>query len=212
LKRDGAASLAVLAVTSGKGGVGKTTTALGLAGAAARAGDRPVVVDADRDCPDLATMAGTDGGGLARFADGAPVDVAGTRIDGATVLGARFDDDALAAALERLTDAGRPVLLDCPAGAGAPVAAPLRAAERSLVVVRRTERALVDGRKAATLARRLDAAPVGVVVSRAERVDGVGAVFDAPVLDAVPETARERPWRAETPYEALYRAYERRNA
>jgi septum site-determining protein MinD len=204
-----AATDAVLAVTGGKGGVGKTTTALGLAAAAARAGRRPVVVDADRDCPDLATVSDTDGGGLARLAAGEPLGVAGTLTAGVTVLGARFDTNpgALSSALERLTDTERPVFLDCPAGAGRPAATPLRHAAGSVVVTRRTERALVDGRKTAAMARRLDAAPRGVIVSRVDAAGNVAEMFDVPVLGCVPDVERCSPWRAaESAYDAVYAA------
>ena len=205
----------MLAVTGGKGGVGKTTTALGLAAAAARAGRRPVVVDADRDCPDLATVTGTDGDGLARLAAGEPLGVAGTLTAGVTVLGARFDTDSgvLSTAMERLADTNRPVFLDCPAGAGRPAAKPLRRAAASVVVTRRTERAIVDGRKASAMARRLGAEPRGVVVSRGDATDRVAATFDAPVLGCVPDVGRCSPWRAaRSAYDAVYAELARPNA
>ncbi|MFC7080128.1 MinD/ParA family ATP-binding protein [Halorussus caseinilyticus] len=48
----------MLAVAGGKGGAGKTTTALGLAGALARQRRTVVAADADREMPDLHAMAG----------------------------------------------------------------------------------------------------------------------------------------------------------
>ncbi|MFC7175553.1 MinD/ParA family ATP-binding protein [Halosegnis marinus] len=202
----------MLAITGGKGGVGKTTTALGLAAAAARAGDRPVVVDADRDCPNLAVAAGTDGKGLGRLAAGDPLRVAGTRVAGVTVLGARPGEDAFPEAADRLAAADRPVVLDCPAGAGEPTAAPLAAADRSVVVARRTRRALADGRKAAAMARRLGATPAGVVLSRAERVGRAERVFETTVLERVPRTDGPAPWRRHRPvYDRLYRSLRRQN-
>lgn len=204
----------MLAVTGGKGGVGKTTTALGVAAAAARAGARPVVLDADRDCPDLAAAAGTDGRGLSRLADGDSLRVAGTTVAGVTVLGARVGvESEVDTALDRLAEADRLVIADCPAGAGRPVARALRHASEALVVVRPTRRALVDGRKAAAMARRLDAPPVGVAVSRAERAPRVASLFDAPLSGCVPRVADARPWRAaERAHERLYRSFERQNA
>ena len=60
----------MLAVAGGKGGVGRTTTTLGLAAAAARVGYAPVVVDANRDCPDLARRATVDPAGVETLAAG----------------------------------------------------------------------------------------------------------------------------------------------
>lgn len=48
----------MLAVAGGKGGSGKTTTALGLAGAFAQRRRRPLVVDCDLDAPNLHLRAG----------------------------------------------------------------------------------------------------------------------------------------------------------
>jgi septum site-determining protein MinD len=48
----------MLAVAGGKGGAGKTTTTLGLAGALARQRKTVLAADADREMPDLHAMAG----------------------------------------------------------------------------------------------------------------------------------------------------------
>lgn len=50
----------MLAVAGGKGGVGKTTTALAIGCVLAEHGDRPLVADLDRDMPDLARRAGIE--------------------------------------------------------------------------------------------------------------------------------------------------------
>src|SRR6056297_615748 len=59
-KRDAAHTLAMLAIAGGKGGCGKTTTAVGLARAFASLGADPLVVDADLDMPDLHHRTGVD--------------------------------------------------------------------------------------------------------------------------------------------------------
>ena len=203
----------MLAITGGKGGVGKTTTALGLAAAAARRGREPIVVDGDSDLPDLATVAGTDGKGLARFARGDTPSVAGTQVAGVTVLGARLGDDGLVEpALRRLSDARRFVVVDCPAGAGEPAALPLTYATRSVVVTTGTERALADGQKAADMAGRLGA-PLVCVARCSSDTDGrIADGFDVPVVP-VPAVAAGRQWRGvETAYGRLYERITRQNA
>ncbi|MFB6218937.1 MAG: AAA family ATPase, partial [Halobacteriaceae archaeon] len=49
----------MLAVCGGKGGVGRTTTAVGLGAALAGHHRATLVVDADADMPDLHALAGT---------------------------------------------------------------------------------------------------------------------------------------------------------
>lgn len=188
----------MLAITGGKGGVGKTTTTMGLAAALARAGRSPVVLDADRDLPDLAAVAGVDPEGVRAFADGASAAAAGTVVDGVTVLGARPAPPVvdLHAALDRLARADRPVLVDCPAGAGRVHALALDAADRSLLVASPTAASATDAMKTAALAHRLDAAPVGLLLNRASRAPGFGRAFDCELLSTVSPVDAPRPWRA----------------
>jgi len=89
------------------------------------------------------------------------------------------------------------VLLDCPAGASADAAAPLRAADRTVLVSTPRERSLRDAAKTAAMARELDAPPVAVVLVRSEgRVDpsellGCDAVVHVPELSEPPLETEE---------------------
>lgn len=167
----------MLAIAGGKGGCGKTTTALGLARGLATLGARPVVVDADTDMPDLHHRAETDRTpGVAAAADSArPADVAqpSRRFPGVDILPCCKADAATAASvLDRLAGCQRPVLVDCPAGAGPDAAAPLRGAHRSVIVSLPTERSLRDAAKTASIARQLDAPPAATALVRSDgRVD-----------------------------------------
>ena len=207
-KCDGAASPSVLAVTGGKGGVGKTTTALGLAAVLARAGRRPVVVDADLDLPDLASVAGVPGGGLPGVAGGDPLSAAPT-VAGVTVLGSTgtADRDDLRRVLDRLAGRSRPVLVDCPAGVSAPHGLALRAATESLLVTHPTRQAVADALRTGTLARRLGATPRRVAITGTRHVpDGFGTVR-LPAAVAVPAPSRPPPWRGNiSAYEPLKEA------
>ncbi|WP_255149526.1 MinD/ParA family ATP-binding protein [Halorarius halobius] len=187
----------MLAVTGGKGGVGKTTTAMGLAVAAARDGREPVVVDADLDLPDLAAVAGVERRCLTGLADGDPFATA-PQVAGVTLVGASpgADVDALAGLLDRLAALDRPVVVDCPAGAGRTHGLALRAATGSVLVTRATRQALADAVKAGVLARRLDAPPRRVVFNEASAVPAVDVPAEWPTPVAVP-TVDDRPrWRA----------------
>lgn len=173
----------MLAIAGGKGGCGKTTTALGLARAFARMGESPLVVEADLDMPDLHHRAETERtAGVSAAADGrAPREVASPsgRFPGVDVLPCRDASTTTAAALfDRLGSSAEPVLLDCPAGAGPDAVAPLRAADRVVVVSTPHEQSLRDAAKTAAMARQLDAPPAAVVLVRSD-----GSVDPAPLFE-----------------------------
>ena len=201
----------MLAVAGGKGGVGKTTTALGLAHAVADRGERPLAVDADRDMPDLHAAAGVD----PRPTVAALVDADGAG-DLRTVAQPALDEPGVGVlpaapgiaratmrrALRRLSCAAPAVVVDCPAGAGPDVADPLRLADGCVVVARRTPAGVRDAAKTAALSRAVDTPVVGglVVEGRHGRSTddppsapvrrSLGRLFDAPTVTA---PAVERP-------------------
>jgi len=182
----------MLAVAGGKGGVGKTTTALGVARAWARQRRRPLVVDADTDMPDLAALTGVPAEpGVAAVAGGAdPARVAHPEPAGTGVgVVPAAPGDPVGAALARF-DVDRPVVLDCPAGASDAAVSPLSRADRTLLVTTPDRVAVRDTVKTAALARTVDTAVVGVVVTRTDTApSGVGTLLEAPVLGTVPAVA-----------------------
>src|SRR6056297_3035727 len=105
----------MLAIAGGKGGSGKTTTALGLAAILQDRGREPLIVDCDCDMPDLHHQAGIDSiGGIDDLADGTPAELVAT--DSTTVPGVRIvtagSRDQVDTALSRLGDWHGPVILD----------------------------------------------------------------------------------------------------
>ena len=164
-----------LTVCGGKGGCGKTTTSLALAGALVEARREPIVVDCDRDMPNLHVYADTpDEPGVDAVAEGASLESvlhdAGSP-EGVRVLPGRPGNDvegALATLSAR--DAAEPTLLDTPAGASEDVAVPLRFADAAIVVTTPSGPCVRAAVKTAAMARALDAPIAGVAVSRAESV------------------------------------------
>jgi ATP-binding protein involved in chromosome partitioning len=84
---------AIVAVVSGKGGVGKSSLTANLAGAFALAGARVGVLDADLNGPSMATMLGVRGRRLVVSADGVepPAGALGIRVMSMDLLLARDD-------------------------------------------------------------------------------------------------------------------------
>jgi septum site-determining protein MinD len=165
----------MLGVTGGKGGVGKTTTALGLARAVAREtgvaadGRDVVVVDADRDLPDLARMAGV---AVERATAQSLDDSAGARdpvVPSVRLVTAPRDGTEARRLLDALARRPERVVVDCPAGAGRGAAVPLVHTSHALVVSTPAPASLRDGAKAAAMARRLDARPVASLLTRCDR-------------------------------------------
>ncbi|MFB6106839.1 MAG: MinD/ParA family protein [Halobacteriaceae archaeon] len=184
----------MLAVAGGKGGVGKTTTALGLAAALVARRRRPLVVDADADVPDLHAVAGVEpAAGVAALADGAPPDRVARpadRVPGADVVPARAGDDSPVDRALRRTPRDRPVVVDCPGGGGPDAVAPLRVADRTLLVATPHPPAVRDALKTAAMARAVDAPVAAVAVARADDVPtGLADAVDASAV-AVPEATR----------------------
>jgi len=174
----------MLAIAGGKGGVGKTTTALCLADAYVRRRRRPLVVDADRGMPNCHLYAGTSGDrGVSDVAGGVSIDavaepaVAPPGVD--VLAGGDVAPDAYLDALP--TD--RPVILDTAAGAGADVGAALAAADAAVVVMTADRDAVRDGLKSAALARVLGTPVVAcAVVATAGDVTGIERVVEAPTV------------------------------
>lgn len=168
----------VVAVAGGKGGCGKTTVTLGLALGLVRRGRRPLAVDADVGVPDLHIRAAVDPEpGLASLAAGEPperVAQPSTAVPGVDVVAVGAASRCPPAALRRFGELARPVVVDCPAGAGPDAAAPLRAADACVLVTTTEPESRQDAAKTAAMADALD---VPVVATVQRTTDG----GDAPV-------------------------------
>lgn len=204
----------MLAVAGGKGGCGKTTTTVALARAVARTRSRTTCVDnydgtavyaadVDWDMPDLHALAGVDqtpslaaldrgrtASDAAQWTGSPPIGVLPAPTDDSNcspsaVLDGLRETERRAAADPARTPAQ--ILLDCPAGAGPDAAAPLRTADRVLLVSTVSPESLQDAAKTAAMARTLNTPVVGTVLTSTAAVpDGVARLLDAPVIATVP--------------------------
>ncbi|MFB6183700.1 MAG: MinD/ParA family protein [Haloarculaceae archaeon] len=179
--------MGVYAFAGGKGGVGKTTTAVNVGVALSRNGYDVLVVDADLGMTDLARLLEVDAepgihGVLAGEAPMSAALVDGPEdvdvLPGATDLDAveRADPAKLPAVLSHLSDHHEFVLVDTSAGLSHEVLVALGAADGVALLTTPKETALGDTARTADLAARVDGTVLGTVVSRATHETDLDAV------------------------------------
>lgn len=164
----------MLAIAGGKGGCGKTTTALGIATALARRGHAPTVVDADHEMPALHLAAGiNEFPCLTDFIEGnSPDHISQPMPDEPDVsvvpapLSAPVSSPQLATALTRLDQHCEQLLVDCPTGAGSDAVAPLRLATSVLLVTTLSPSSLRGAVTTRTMTKQLDTPVAGVLLAR----------------------------------------------
>lgn len=179
----------MLAIAGGKGGCGKTTTALGLARALAGRNRTPLVVDADSDMPDVHHIVDLPPEpGIDQCTDGTPLDTVTRETDrfpGVRVLtGGRREH--LDAALRAVQSWPGPVLVDCPPGSGPDATRPLRHAESAVIVTTDEPACLEDAARTVRTTRQLGVGPAGVLAVRLRQGDLPAAVAGCRILAAVP--------------------------
>lgn len=183
----------MLAIAGGKGGCGKTTTAVGIARALARRERSPLVVGADPDVPDLRRLVGVPPQPSTDALPGRPLDRVVHRpadLPGVAAVPAGTPDRTVAA-LARAREWPGPVLVDCPPGCDGHVAAPLRACDRALVLTTDRPQSREDARKTARLVRNLGANLSGATVrlTGADTVEADSGGVLPPVVARIPEAA-----------------------
>lgn len=200
----------VYAVASGKGGVGKTTTAVNLASGFADAGRSVVVVDADLGMGNLgdvveATPAGptlhevlagdaTLDDALSHVTPGVDVVLGSDDLE----LFGRADPSGIRHLLENLRDRYDVVILDSGAGLSHDTALPLGLADEVILVSTVEEAAVKNTRKTLTLAETLEATVAGIVLTRVgggkTEVDPteIASQLGVDLLGSVPEDSTVR--------------------
>jgi len=200
----------VCTIAGGKGGVGRTTTAINLGIALHQEGHDVVVVDADLGMPNVGELLGvepeqtvhdvlTSSSGIENALIGADagIDVlAGDRSLGAY---ADVEPAVLSDIVRTLRDRYEVVLIDTSAGILHETTVAMGVADGILLVATANDVAAQDAGKIATLADRVDGTIIGVVLTRvrdAGDVEGFAQQLGVPVLGVVPHDpsfADERP-------------------
>lgn len=191
----------VCTVAGGKGGVGRTTTAVNLGRALQTDGYDTVVVDADLGMSNVAATLGLDPDTAIHdvLDDSASLDDALIERDsGLTILPGRRELEAYARAdpseLKPLVDILRTrydiVLIDASAGISRETAVPLRLSDGVILVTTPNRMALSDTAKTLQLASSLGGDVLGSIVTRLTDADQLWEVreyLDVPTLGVIPK-------------------------
>lgn len=191
----------VFTIAGGKGGVGKTTTAVNVGVALEDAGYDVVVVDADLGMANLAAMLGIEYGTSlhevlaerAAISDTLTEGPGGaTLVPGEQSLEAFADADPakLRKVIKTLSNAYDVVLIDTGAGLSHEATVPLGLADSVLLVTTPDSVAIGDASKTAQLSKRVDGEVIGSILTRAESSDDIDSVetsLDFPLLAVIPE-------------------------
>lgn len=211
------------AVASGKGGVGKTTTAVNIAHELSDLGHDVVVVDADLAMTNLGRVLGVDHEPTLHdvLAGEASLSAAVHTENEVAVVPGSADIDSFRAAdpselgsvIKRLRTAFDIVLVDTGAGVDHEAMVSCGIADDVVLVTTPDEMAVTDTEKSQAMVEKVDGAVLGVVVTRGEEstagdvADRLGTDLLGVVPDA-PETVGEEPVVDTAPESAVAAAYE----
>ena len=191
----------VCTVAGGKGGVGKTTTAVNIAAAVEEEGYDVVVIDADLGMANLAAMLEVEpeesihevlkGGNTV---SAALTDVQGgiTIVPGEQSLEAFADADPakLKSVVRTLRNAYDVVLVDTGAGLSHETTVPLGLGDGVVLITTPDDVAVGDAVKTAELADRVGGEVLGTVLNRVTTetdVEGIAEQFEKPLLAVIPD-------------------------
>jgi septum site-determining protein MinD len=205
------------AVASGKGGVGKTTTAVNVAHELADVGHDVVVVDADLAMTNLGRVLGVDHeptlhdvlAGEAALSEAVHTESEVAVVPGSADIDSfrAADPSELGGVIKRLRTAFDIVLVDTGAGVDHEAMVSCGIADDVVLVTTPDEMAVTDTEKSQSMVEKVDGAVLGVVVTRGDEstagdvadrlgTDLLGVVPDdpetvgaEPVVDTAPESA-----------------------
>ncbi len=167
-----------IAIVSGKGGVGKTTTAINLGASLNSLGREVIVVDANISTPDIGLSLGSPVvpialqhvlAGQNEPEHAVYIHNSGTKIlPSALSFKEPFSADNLKDVVSRLKEFSEITLIDSPAGTGEDVKSVIKSADECLIVTNPEMPALSSALKTIKIAEEMDKTILGVVVTKAK--------------------------------------------
>ena len=197
--------MTVITVTSGKGGVGKTTTTINLGAALNALNKEVIIVDANLTTPNVGLHLGAPivpvnlnhvMQGKAKVSDAIYEHDSGTKVIPSSLSVKelrKINHDKLKDVAKKLRTMADFVLLDSAAGLGDEAVASIESADELIIVTNPEITAVTDALKAVKLANELGKKVRGVIVTRVSgnqhemSISNVKEMLDLPVLGVVPE-------------------------
>ncbi len=195
----------VITITSGKGGVGKTTSAINLGAAINKFGKEVIIVDANLATPNIGLHLGAPIvpislnhvlNGKTQIADAIYEHESGMKIipSSLSIKELRnLNHDGLKEVSKKLKKMADYVILDSAAGLGDEAIAALEAADEIIIVTNPEIPAVTDALKTAKLTEQLGKSIKGVVVTRVNGsktqmpISNIEDMLELPILGVVPE-------------------------
>ncbi len=200
----------VIAIVSGKGGVGKTTVTAELGIALAKRNQKVCVIDADVAMANLSLLLNMQGSPITLhdvlLGESSIQDAIYDGPEGLKLIPSglslenyrRVDPERLSSIVESIASQFDFILLDCPAGIEKGVIAAIAASDEVLLVTMPTSPSIADVLKAKITAQRLNVKVIGVIVNfvRNEkgeiRFDEIQKLLELPVFGLVPYDSEVR--------------------
>ncbi len=195
----------IITITSGKGGVGKTTTAINLGAALNSLGKDVIVVDANLTTPNIGLHLGAPivpinlnhvMQGKAKVSDAIYEHESGTKIIPSSLSVKelrKLNHEKLKDVSRKLKGMADFVIFDSAAGLGDEATSSIEAADELIVVTNPEITAVTDALKTVKLANELGKSVKGIIVTRVRgdknemAVSNIKEMLDLPVLGVVPE-------------------------
>jgi len=197
----------IIAIVSGKGGVGKTTTAINLGAALNKLGQDVVVVDVNLNTPNIGIHLGAPIvpvtlnnvlKGKADIADAIYEHVSGTKIVPSSLSVkeiTNFNTKKIPAIIRQLKDMADFVILDSAAGFSEEAIATMDAGEEIIVVTNPEMPSVTDALKAIKVAKERGKEVKGIIVTRHKNENyemslaSIKSMLEAPIIGLIPEDA-----------------------
>jgi len=218
----------LITITSGKGGVGKTTTAINLGAALNSLGKEVIIVDANLTTPNVGLHLGAPIVpvslnhvllGKAKPSDAIYEHESGTKIVPSSLSVKelkRLNHKRLKEVGKSLRKLADYVIYDSAAGLGEEAIASLEAADELVIVTNPEIPAVTDALKTVKLAEEMGKSVAGVIVTRVRGsrsempISNIRDMLDVPILGVVPEDTNMQEALAEK--DALYHLHPRSKA
>jgi len=195
----------IYAIISGKGGVGKTTTAINLGTSLNNLGEDVIILDANLTTPNIGLHLGAPIvpitlnhvlNGQAKLEDAIYEHESGTKIIPASLSlkeSEKIDYKNLANVTKKLKDITNHILIDCAAGLGEEAKSAINAADEIIIVTNPEMTAVTDALKSIKLAEEMNKPVKGVIITRYQGkktempISNIRDMLETTILGIIPE-------------------------